>query len=442
MINGSRNSFLYTFLIFLVPIILLLFFTSVVKAKSVAPNIEWQKSFGGNNNEQSMSIQNTSDGGYIIAGFSDSNDTNVTENHGSLDFWIVKINSRGNMQWQKSLGGSNDDTARTVLQTVDGGYLVAGASKSNDGDVKGNHGKNDCWIVKLDTQGNIQWQKSLGGSDDDTVVFSQLTLDGGYIILGTSSSKNGDVTGNHGKADVWLVKLDSTGTIQWQKSLGGRQDELARSLQITPDGGYIISADSQSKNGDLTENHGKNDFWIVKLDSQGNIQWQKSLGGSDKDYANFIQITSDGGYIIAGASSSKDGQVTGNHGNVDYWIVKLDSQGNIQWQKSVGGSQNEYANSLLITRDGGYIIVGLSDSNDGDVAGNHGKFDQWIVKLDSQGTIQWQKCLGGDELDVALSAQTTSDGGTIIAGSTISTNGDVSKNYGSFDFWIVKLKRQ
>jgi hypothetical protein len=250
--------------------------------------------------------------------------------------------------------------------------------------VKGNHGKSDAWIVKLDSQGTIQWQRSLGGSNQDAAYSIQITSDGGYIIAGSSYSHDGDVTGNHGKSDAWIVKLDSQGAIQWQKSLGGGNLDEAISIQITSDGGYIIASSSKSNNGDVTGNHGDDDYWIIKLDSQGTLQWQKSLGGSEWDKAYSIQITSDGGYIIAGFSYSHDGDVKGNHGKYDYWIVKLDSQGTIQWQKSLGGSVEDAARSIQQTSDGGYIIAGISWSNDGDVKGNQGKYDFWIVKLQGQ----------------------------------------------------------
>jgi hypothetical protein len=190
-----------------------------------------------------------------------------------------------------------------------------------------NHGSQDCLIVKLDTHGNIQWQKSLGGSGFDSIASIQQTSDGSYIIAGVLESSDSDVTG--GGYDFWIVKLDSLGTLQWQKSLGGSDNDEAKSIQQTSDGGYIIAGSSFSNNGDVTGNHGNQDYWIVKLDSLGTIQWQKSLGGSEEDEAKSIQQTSDGGYIIAGSSFSNNGDVTGNHGGFDYWIVKLKGQENV-----------------------------------------------------------------------------------------------------------------
>ena len=292
------------------------------------------------------------------------------------------------IQWQKSLGGTGYDEATSTQQTNDGGYIVAGESLSNDGDVTGNHGWLDYWIVKLAATGAIQWQKSLGGTGYDEANSIQQTNDGGYIVAGRSESNGGDVTGNHGTSDSWIVKLDATGSIQWQKSLGGINGDVAKSIQQTNDGGYIVAGESDSNDGNVTGNHGNGDSWIVKLAATGSIQWQKTLGGTEEDYAYSIQQTNDGGYIVAGASYSNDGDVTGNHGDYDSWIVKLDVAGAIQWQKSLGGTNPDVAHSIQQTNDGGYIVAGYSESNDGDVTGNHGNGDYWIVKLGAATAIE------------------------------------------------------
>ena len=207
----------------------------------------------------------------------------------------------------------------------DGGYIVAGYADSNDGDVSGNHGGGDCWIVKLDTLGKIKWQKCLGGSGGEMAQSIQQTKDGGYIVAGYAESNDGDVTGNHGDHDYWIVKLDNTGSIKWQKSLGGTRSDEARSIQQTGDGGYIVAGESRSNNGDVSGHRGNmlSDYWIVKLDSIGNIQKEHSFGGTSNDGANSIHQTKDGGFIIAGYTYSNDGDVRGNKGGSDYWIVKL-----------------------------------------------------------------------------------------------------------------------
>ena len=390
-------------------------------------------------NDRATSIQQTSDGGYIVAGSTNSKDGNVTGNHGGMDYWVVKITATGIVNWQMCLGGSNDDRATSIQQTADGGYIVAGQSYSRDGNVTGNHGSMDYWVVKLDSSGSLLWQKCVGGSRDDAVYCVQQTADGGYILAGTTLSNNGDVNGNHGSMDYWIVKLDGAGNLLWQQCLGGSQDDAANSVQQTADGGYVVAGYSVSNDGNVYGNHGGLDYWIVKLDGAGTLLWQQCLGGSSYDMAYDIQQTADGGYVVAGYSLSNDGNVTGNHGIIDYWIVKLDSAGTILWQKCLGGSQDDVAYSIQQTTDGGYIVAGYTYSIDGNVAGNHGNQDYWIVKLDSTGTLFWQKCLGGINTDIAASIQQTSDGGYIAAGYTASNDGDVSGNHDSQDYWVVKL---
>jgi hypothetical protein len=411
------------------------------------------KLLGGSSDERASYIQKTSDEGYIISGYSYSSangDVSGT-NHGGYDYWIVKLDALGNIIWNKLLGGIYDDYARHIQQTSDGGYIISGYSSSSaNGDVSGaNHGGSDYWIVKLDALGNIVWNKLLGGNSNEESSNIQQTSDGGYIISGLStSSANGDVSGtNHGGADYWIVKLDALGNIVWNKLLGGIGTETASNIQQTTDGGYIISGwSTSSANGDVSgTNHGFRDYWIVKLDALGNIVWNKLLGGNSNEESSNIQQTSDGGYIISGySSSSANGDVSGtNHGYSDYWIVKLDALGNIIWNKLLGGNRSEESSNIQQTSDGGYIISGLSTSSaNGDVSGtNHGGADSWIVKLDALGNIVWNKLLGGSYDDYARHIQQTSDGGYIISGySSSSANGDVSgTNHGSNDYWIVTL---
>ena len=440
------------FRFFVLMLLMIPFIFSCKEKKSTIPSpaITWQKCLGGSGNDIASSIQQTSDSGYIAVGSTGSNDGDVSGYHNKYDVWVVKLNSTGMLQWQITLGGSSNDYANSVQQTKDGGYIVAGYSGSNDGDLSENHGGYDAWITKLDSAGKIQWEKSFGGTENDYVYAIQQTDDGGYIFAGNSMSKDGDVTGNHGSFDYWIVKLDSKGIMQWQKSLGGKGFEEARSIKQTSDGGYIIAGFSVSKDGDVTGNHGEQDFWVVKLNSSGNLQWQKSLGGSSKDnkssngedYAYSVQQTKDGGYIVAGYSGSNDGDATENHGkNHDFWVVKLNSSGVLQWQKSLGGTLNDAAYSIQQTKDGRYIVAGVTESNDGDVIGKHDDGDFWIINLNSEGNINWQKCLGGHGLEEVRSIQQTLDGGYIVAGYTYSNDGDVSGNHSiNSDFWIVKLK--
>ncbi len=420
-------------------ILLLFSFTSYAQA----PQIIWQKSFGGTNWDFARSIIKTTDGGYIVAGDSRSNNGDVIGNQGGDDCWVLKLSPDGNIQWQKSLGGTQTDNAHSIRQTTDGGYIVAGWSVSIDGDVTGNHGSHDYWVVKLSPTGDIQWQKSLGGIDNEDAYSIVQTTDGGYIVAGDSSSNNGDVTGNHGGYDYWVVKLSSTGDIQWQKSLGGTSYEGVKSINQTTDGGYIVAGSTYSNDGDVTGNHGVYDCWVVKLSPTGAIQWQKALGGTQTDNARSIIQTIDGGYIFAGSTESNDGDVTGNHGFEDFWVVKLSPTGDIQWQRALGGTSYDSGFSIIQTNDGSYIVAGYSSSVNGDATGNNGGTDFWIVKLSTTGAIEWQKLLGGTSYDDARSINQITDGESyIVGGYSTSNNGDVTGNHGLYDYWIAVLSSE
>ena len=415
----------------------LLFLTTL--CITAQPTIEWQKSLGGTGNDYGASIKQTYDGGYIVGGGSVSNDGNVTGNHGNGDFWIVKLTNIGSVDWQRSLGGSYSETLRDIKQTSDSGYIVVGSSESSDGDITSNYGGSDYWVVKLTSNGSIDWEKNYGGTDDDFAYSIEETVDGGYIIAGHSISTDGDVIGNHGMKDYWVVKVDSIGTIDWQKSLGGSGSDWGYSVKQTNDGGYIVAGFSNSNDNDVTGNHGNSDCWIVKLSVIGDISWQKSYGGTGGEVLEMIQQTSDGGYILAASSTSNDGDVGSNYGLYDYWIIKVSSDGTIIWKKPMGGTYFDWVHSIQETTDGGFIVSGRSSSSDIDVTGHHFSYDYWIVKLSTTGNISWQKSLGGDGADIAYSIQQTIDGGYIVAGASESTNGDVVGNQGFHDYWVVKL---
>lgn len=420
----------------------ILFFTIIVTAQ--APDLQGQKALGGTDNDFGTNMQQTADGGYIAAGITASFNGDVVGNNGDEDMWIVKLDKRGNIQWQNALGGFGDEGAFSIQQTRDGGYIAAGQANSFNGDVTGNHGNLDFWVVKLNANGNLVWQKSLGGSDADAATTIQQTRDGGYIVGGNTNSNDQQIVGSHGATDQWIVKLDASGNIQWSKTYGGSRNDFVYSIRQTSDGDYITAGNTNSNDGDITNVHDivYGDFWITKLDRNGNLVWQKTYGGGDYEQANSIQLTSDGGYVAAGWSrSNNDGDVTGNHGNYDMWVIKISSTGNLQWQKSFGGSNGDLGYSVYVTKDNGYVIGGGTSSNNGNVTGNHGLEDFWIIKLNSTGNLQWQKTLGGSGFDEARSIVQTRDGGYASLGYTASNDGDVSGNHNPVyrDYWIIKL---
>ena len=410
-----------------------------------APAIEWQRTYGGSLNDGVNDMIVTPDNGYIIAGYTASNDGDVSLNKGTTDAWVIKLDVSGNIVWEKTYGGSKVDAIYSIIPTDDDGYVFAAVSHSNDGDVSLHYGSelpSDYWIVKLDEFGNILWEKSMGGTGIDTPVSIKQTPDGGYIVAGHSSSDDFDVSENKGDADCWLVKLDSSGNILWEKSYGGSLYDYATDLQLTSDNGYILAAYVRSNDGDVTgHNGGTTDYWIVKLDEFGNILWEKTLGGTNSDVAISIGETTDGNFIVAGYTFSNDGDVTANYGGADFWIVKLNSTtGNIIWEKTFGGSGNDIARDVKQSSDGGFVVVGFSNSSNGDFSENYGDDDWWVMKLDGLGNVIWKKILGGSMKERIYTFQLTSGGSIILSGQSKSNDGDLTENKGGDDIWVVKLE--
>jgi gliding motility-associated-like protein len=413
------------------------------------PFVEWEKCYGGNNDDVSNCVQLTLDGGFIVAGFTTSQEGDVMGYHGTGnngDVWVVKMDNKGNIQWRKCFGGTDSEQGAYILPTSDGGYILTAAAASQNCNISGNHGGFDYWVVKLDKNGNIIWQKMYGGSKEDFPTAIAAAPDGGYFVTGHTLSNDGDVSGNHGETDYWIIKIDAAGTLIWQKCLGGADYDFSTSIQATPDGGCVSAGTTNSSNGDITGFHGAGDYWVVKLDKLGNLQWQKTYGGSYTENAFNIQITNDGGYLVSGFSNSFDGDVSGNHGDgFDAWLVKLGKTGVIQWQKCYGGSQNEVAYFAQLTSDGGYVVAGSARSSDGDLSCNAGMTDAWIFKITGNGDLEWQKDFGGNDFDEAYCIQPLSDGSFITAGyvnsSDISGYHAPTANYlvGISDYWVVKL---
>ncbi len=408
------------------------------KLKKIRVVVEWQRAHGGYHLDEAYSIQQTRDGGYIVAGEAISESGEVKGNHGGGDGWVIKLDEKGCIEWSRALGGSEVDDVRSVQQTRDGGFILAVYTRSNDGDVSGNHGDADFWIVKLDSKGKIQWQRTLGGSGCDVISTVKQTEDGGYIAVGTTESNDGDVSSSHGGPDIWVVKLDGNGKVQWEKTLGGSGRDEGYTIMPSGDEGCIVVGWTASSDGDLAGGKGGSGLWIVKLDKRGNIEWQR-LVKTFISTVYSIEQTRDGGYILAGHRWSYNNlfDIQG-----DFWVAKLDSKGNFQWERTFGGSAEDIAYWVDQTRDGGYIVAGYTSSNDGDVSENHGYADAWIIKLDSEGYLEWEKSFGGKYGDIAYSIQETADGGYIFAGYTESEGsepGSCGEFHGYRDFWIVKL---
>ena len=419
--------------------LLTVFFFCFLSSHAQAPAIQWQKALGGTNMDKIADIIQTPDGGYIAAGGTLSSDGDLTNDNSNANGWVVKMNNLGVIEWQRTYGGLGSESFYKIKLTSDGGYVLVGTTDSTDGIFSVNQGERDAWVVKLDGVGNIVWQTVLGSIETDYVYDIKPTADGGCIFVGATEVSH--TSGWTGWQDYWIVKLTSTGTFEWQRIYGGTTDDYAQSVLETSDNGYLVTGYSQSDDGDVLDNHGDMDVWILKLDFAGAIVWQKNLGGTGDDFGREALQTNDGGYIIAGDTSSNDGDVVGKlHVGFDFWIVKLDGTGNIVWQRTYGGSGNEYPTGIAQTADNGYIISGVNqNTNDGDLTNNHGLIDFWILRLNGNGVLQWQKSYGGSENDYPTNVEQTSDGAYIVSGFTASDNGDVVGYHGNVDGWIIKL---
>ena len=408
---------------------------------SQAPYIEWEKSYGGIYADGSYCIRQTSDGGYISVGLTSAQIDNgdVFGVHGSSDIWVVKLNNLGSIEWQKAIGGSDSEQVSNIEQTTDGEYIIFGSSRSINGDLTNNFGSMDCWVIKINSIGTIIWQKKFGGTGNESIERGIQTNDGGYIFCGNTNSSNNNVTTSFGGMDGWIVKLSALGVIEWQKSFGGLSTDSFADVKQTLDGNYIIVGTTNSNNNGIVT-HGLDDFWVLKINSTGTIIWQKILGGTNWDYVNCLQLTTDRGFIIGGSTASTNGDITNYHGGYfDYWVVKLNDLGNIVWQKTLGGSDQDQLLSINVTQDGGYILAGETSSSNGDITNNHGNKDYWLTKINESGSLQWQTTLGGSNDDEAYSFLQTSDGGYIVSGQSLSIDGDISNSHGSMDNWVVKL---
>jgi hypothetical protein len=342
--------------------------------------ITFEKTFGGKSSSYGRSVAQTRDGGYIIVG------TIEPFAVGGQDIYVVKTDLKGNKIWEKTFTYGRA-SGSSVAQTSDGGYIILGSAMSNSI-------KLDVFLVKTDSKGNKIWQKTFGGNKDDWGESIAQTNDGGYIIVGGTSSFGA------GGNDVYLVKTDAQGNILWQKTFGGKNDDAGFSIDQTSDGGYIIVGETHSLG------KGKSDVYLVKTDAQGNILWQKTFGGKAEDEGRCVAQTRDGGYILVGKTCSFGA------GGCDVYLIKTDGKGNKIWEKTFGGGSDDEGNSVIQTKDGGYIIVGST------LSFGAGLRDIYLIKTDSKGNKIWQKTFGGEGSEEGASVTQTGDGGYIIVGTT------------------------
>ena len=371
------------------------------------PDSLWTKTFGGSDDDGGFAVQQTSDGGYIVIGYT------ASYGAGFYDVWMIKTDAAGDTLWTKTFGGSDRDVGSSVQQTSDGGYIITADTESYGA------GSSDVWMIKTDAAGDTLWTKIFGGSSYDEGYSVQQTLDGGYVVIGRTAS---DDIGAEGW-DALLIKTDADGNTLWIKTYGVSNWDYGFSGQQTSDRGYIITGVTTSTLP------GQDDFdvWLIKTDAAGDTLWTKSFRGRSHDMGWSVQQTSDGGYIIAGETGYL------RVGNPSYvWLIKTDADGNMQWRKTFGGSDTEVGSSVQQTSDGGYIITGHTESY------GAGSDDVWLIKTDAGGDTLWTKTFGGGDDDWGNSVQQTSDGGYIITGATYSYG---FAGYQVSDVWLIKTAR-
>lgn len=396
----------------------------------------WSRLYGGSGGDQGNSLVALPGGGAMFVGNSNSNFSGDFQNatRGLTDAWVGRVDGSGALTSQWSYGGNGEDNLRSIQATRDGGFILAGTTNST-GSGFPTRGGFDVWVVKINSSGAVQWSRVYGGSREEYAFSVQPTDDGGYIFTGRTSSTDGDLAGQgqRGDFDAWVVKLTSDGTIAWQKVLGGSGYDGAGSVVVTSDG-YALAGQSASTNGDLTgqARPGGSDMWVVKLNTAGGIVWQRLLGDSGDDSANSIQQFFDGGFIVAGTVNLPTGLTDGR-------VYRLSSGGiPVGNPSTFGGLGREELQHVEVFNDGTLLLTGFTDSNT--IPGYKGATDAWVVKLKADFSLDWQRAYGGTGIDQGYGIRPTTDGGYILGGISNSNNGDVSgQNKGGNDVFVLKM---
>lgn len=417
-------------------------------AVAVQPvSIDWKKTLGGSGNDLSLGVIPVPGGGQLVFGrTTSSNNGDVSQNHGAVDMWLVKLNEDGSRAWEKTYGGTGDEVAAAAAPTADGGFVVTGYTASHStGDVGANHGGLDFWVIKISGNGKLQWQKTLGGNHDDWPQAITVTTEGKIAVAGfTKSNNSGDVGANHGGEDLWLAVLESNGSLAWQKVIGGNGSETAKAVVAVADGGLIVGGNTGSNNnGDVPAAKGSTDFWLMRVDKNGVINWNKTYGGNNIEELASLAIGTGNTVLAAGSTRSNNGDVTGAKGSDDMWVTQIDlANGQLKWQKVLGGTGADAARAITVSTAGKILLAGYSYSNNsGDAGANNGAGDFWVIALQSNGDVLWKKLLGGNDEEQAFGVSLSGQNGYVVSGYTHSHNtGDVGANHGNSDVWVVRLR--
>jgi gliding motility-associated-like protein len=423
-----------------------IFCACTITVSAQLPPKHWALHYGGNDVDIPFSIKYTTDGGTIVVGYTDSKsgDINPQPNREYWDLWILKLDYCGTIQWERSFGGTGYESARDVVQTADGGYMVLGETNSTDGGVvAGYGGTKDIWLLKISASGTLEWQKRYGGSGLDIGNHIALTADGSFLIAASSSSNDGDIRGNHSTGtytDGVLIKINASGVLQWSKCYGGTKNEELFDIEVI-NGITFLAGFTNSIDGDIPPNQKNYDMWLLAIDGNGNKVFSKIYGGSQNDVAYTLCRGADGSLSLAGYTTSTDGDVSGAKGGQDYWIINVDQRGQLKWQRTMGGTDAEYAKTIMTDNDGSYIIGGVSYSGDGDITNPLGEGDFWVIKLSPSGTVTWKSNMGGSNNDhLRFMVRNPVKNEYYLAGDSESGDGDFNNAMGNTDFAVIKFK--
>ncbi len=345
---------------------------------------EWAKTFGGNAYDKARYIMEDLEGNILVVGGTYSTDGDVDSSYGNGDLFVLKLDPAGTIIWFRNYGGTGYEGGRMIQQFPNGDYLIAGYTTSKNYDVDTTRGLHDGWLLKMNIDGDVIWSQTYGGSGEDRMRSFIETPDGGYMFFGSCSSNDFQLSGNHGGSDYWVGKVDSLGNHEWSKLYGGSLDELAYHIQPTSDGNYLLTGSTYSNDGDVTGFKGGTDGWLVKIDSTGNLISQNCYGGSLFDRLNRSYENSQGKIMTFGFAQSSDFDLAGSNvgPSQNFWLVQLDGNMTVDWSFCTGGTNSDLGEDMFFNAaDSSFILMGDSKSVNGSVLNNHGDYDFWIVKL-------------------------------------------------------------
>lgn len=420
----------------------------VTPTQNANGNLIFTKNFGGQKNESGQAVVATPNGGYAVLGYTQSSDQDITDKaDDSFDLWLLNFNSDDELIWSKTYGSTQDDRGSDLVSTSDGGFVITGYTSGADGDVSINNGNQDFWIAKTNSLGTILWEKSFGYSGSDRPYSIIQTQDNGFLISGVLDVTSSGGLGNskqslvnlHAGGDYWAIKLDTNGNQEWTKYFGGNLSDDPYGITETNDGNFILVGASDSTDVDISNNKGTYDFWVISISSTGTLLWEKNYGGLEIDEGRGIVKTSDGNFIIIGNTRSDDQDITTNNGGSDIWLLKITDDGTLLWDKNIGGTSFDIGYSIKMSNTG-FIISGASRSQNIDLNQNYGQNDALLAQIDANGTINWLKTAGGTNEDLAYDAVQLDNGEIIVVGETTSSDIDFTNNKGFTDLLLLKIK--